>query len=607
MSVKNAWRRLARRCVGGTAIAASGLLLPWLATPALAAPGPQRPDVNNSQIDAPLFYQLLIGEMELRGGEAGTAYEHNLDAARRTRNEQLFRRAVEIALQARAGDQALAATRAWRGALPESTDAMRMELQILSALNRVADTAEPLSALLAATAEAERASLVAAVPGFLQRAGDRKQAALLIEKLLTPYLAQDATRVQARVAIGRGWLSAGDSARALALARQAHDDDANASGPVFLALELMASRPEAEALVLATLSRPGSEVTLRLAYVRALTSAQRYNDAIVQLQTVTREQPDQAAPWLTLGALHLEMRQPKEGEAALKRYIDLTQTQPAAKTAPTEASDSEDDAEDAVTTPSQGLSQAWLLLSQAAEQRGDYAAAASYLAKVDDPHRAIEVQTRRASLLARQGKLPEARALLRQTPEGSVGDARAKLVAEAEVLRDVKQWAAAYEVLGEAVDRFPNDTDLLYEQAMMAEKLARYDDMERLLRKVIEIKPEHAHAHNALGYSLADRGVRLPEARQLVQRALELMPGDPFIADSLAWVEFRSGNNAEALRLLRQAYAARPDTEIGVHLGEVLWVAGQQDEARRIWRESRSRDAGNEVLIETLTRLKVDL
>jgi Flp pilus assembly protein TadD len=162
-------------------------------------------------------------------------------------------------------------------------------------------------------------------------------------------------------------------------------------------------------------------------------------------------------------------------------------------------------------------------------------------------------------------------------------------------------------VLGEAVDRFPNDTDLLYEQAMMAEKLARFDDMERLLRKVIAIKPEHAHAHNALGYSLADRGLRLPEARVLVQRALVLMPGDPFIADSLAWVEFRSGNNTEALRLLRQAYAARPDTEIGVHLGEVLWVAGQPDEARRIWRESRSRDAGNEVLLETLARLKVDL
>ena len=608
MSVKNAWRRLARRCVGGTASAACSLLLTGLATSALAAPGPQRPEVSSSAIDAQLFYQLLIGELELRGGEAGTAYEVILDAARRTRNEQLFRRAVEIALQARAGDQALAATRAWRSATPQSLEAMRMELQILTALNRVTDAAEPLAALLAATPEAERASLVAGVPTFLQRAGDRQQAAQLIEKLLTPYTAKEATRVQARVAIGRGWLAAGESGRALTLAKQAHDDDANASGPALLGLELMASQPEAESLVLATLSRPGSEPALRLAYVRALAGAQRYTDAIGQLQTVTRQQPEVAAPWLTLGALYIETRQPAEGEAALKRYIELTQAQ--GKTATPEAAETtagDDDAEDAAATPSQGLSQAWLLLSQAAEQRKDYAAAAAWLDKVDDPRRAIEVQTRRAALLARQGKVAEARALLRQTPEGNPGDSRAKLVAEAEVLRGVKQWAAAYEVLGEAVARFPTDTDLLYEQAMMAEKLSRFDDMERQLRKVIEFKPEHAHAHNALGYSLADRGVRLPEARQLVQRALALMPGDPFISDSLGWVEFRSGNSAEAMRLLRQAYAVRPDTEIGVHLGEVLWVAGQKDEARRIWRESRGRDATNEVLLETLARLKVDL
>ena len=149
--------------------------------------------------------------------------------------------------------------------------------------------------------------------------------------------------------------------------------------------------------------------------------------------------------------------------------------------------------------------------------------------------------------------------------------------------------------------------DLLYEQAMVAEKLDRLDDMERLLRRVIAIKPDHGHAHNALGYSLADRGLRLPEARDLVQRALELMPGDPFITDSLGWVEFRLGRLEEAERLLRQAWASRPDTEIGAHLGEVLWAHGKQDDARRIWRQAQDRDGGNEVLRETLARLQVGL
>jgi Flp pilus assembly protein TadD len=141
----------------------------------------------------------------------------------------------------------------------------------------------------------------------------------------------------------------------------------------------------------------------------------------------------------------------------------------------------------------------------------------------------------------------------------------------------------------------------------VAEKMDRLDEMEGLLRRVIGMKPDNAHAHNALGYSLADRSQRLPEARQLIQRALELSPGDPFITDSLGWVEFRMGNLVEALRLLQQAYAARPDVEIGAHLGEVLWALGRHSEARRIWAESKGRDAANDVLRETLARLKVDL
>ena len=155
--------------------------------------------------------------------------------------------------------------------------------------------------------------------------------------------------------------------------------------------------------------------------------------------------------------------------------------------------------------------------------------------------------------------------------------------------------------------RFADDADLLYEQAMVEDKLDRHVEMERLLRRVIELKPDHPHAHNALGYSLADRSMRLAEARTLLQRAMELSPNDPFIVDSMGWLEYRAGNREEAVRLLRKAYASRPDTEIAAHLGEVLWASGRRDEARRIWQDARGRDAANEVLRETLARLKVDL
>ena len=567
---------------------------------AAAAPG-DAAEPARSALDAPLFYQLLIGEIELSSGEAGNAYAVLLDAARRTREESLFKRTVDVALQARAGDQALAAARAWRQTLPQSLEALRYELQLLAALNRGSETVEPLKQLFARTPEAERAALIATLPRLFQRAGDKRQAAGQIDELLVPYVQAGTTRVAAHVASGRAWLAAGDTARALQQAERGSAEDPAATGPVLLAIELL-PHVGAEPLITAYLQRPGADVGVQLAYVRALGAAQRYVDAIAQLKLVTRNKPELSAPWLTLGALQLELRQPRDAEASLQRFLALRAADGAE---PTAAPAEEDD--DDTSRGDAGRTQAWLMLSQAADQRGDSKAANAWLDKIDNPQRALEVQTRRAMLLARQGKLREARSLVQQVPERSPEDARAKLLAESQVLREVKRWSDAHAVLVAASERFPGDADLLYEQAMMAEKLQHIDEMEQVLRRVIELKPDHQHAYNALGYSLADRGLRLTEAQSLIKKALDLSPGDPFITDSLGWVEFRLGHHDESLRLLRQAYAARPDAEIAAHLGEVLWASGKRDDARRVWREGRERDVANEVLRETLARLQVKL
>ncbi|MGC4076831.1 MAG: tetratricopeptide repeat protein [Rubrivivax sp.] len=568
-----------------------------------AAPASSPPAVvRNSLLDAPLFYQLLIGEIEAREGQPGAAYQVILDAARRSRDETLFRRAVEIALQARAGEEALTATRAWRSALPTSQEALRTELQILSAMNRLDQAAEPLRALLLLATPAERNGLIAAVPRFLQRPADPAHSARLVEEVLKPYLEQPATRVAAQVAIGRSWAAAGDGEQALRLAQQAHAADPAAEPPVLLALELLPTRSEAEPIVSEYVARPDAEPALMLLYARALMTLQRYPDALHQLETVTRRKPELAPPYLTLGALYLDLKQPAQGEAALQRYLALTEG-----AADTKADNDGGTSDDDASTPTQGRVQAWLMLAASADQRGDYAAAERWLAKIDDPQRALEVQARRASMLARQGRIDEARKLLQAAPERNPQDARAKLDAEAAMLREAQRWQDAYDVMAKALKTSPDDPELLYEQSMMADKLGRADEMERLLLRVIELKPDNAHAYNALGYSLADRGERLGEARDLIARALELAPNDPFITDSLGWVEFRLGNRAKALELLQRAYASRPDAEIAAHLGEVLWADGRQDEARRIWDEARKRDARNEVLVETLKRLKVRL
>ncbi len=556
----------------------------------------------NSNLDAPLLYQILIGEIELSGGQPGTAFEVILDAARRTRSEQLFRRAVDIALQARAGEQALAATRAWRNVSPSSLDAARSEVQILAALNRLVDAAGPLRSLIQLTAAEDRAALITALPRAVQRAEDKTRAAFLLDDVLAPYRNDPALALPVQLAIGRAWLAAGDADKAMDLARSAQRLDGKATGAAALALELMARKPEAEALVTAYLQSAKPEPAVRLGYARVLTTAQRYVDAIKQLDIVTREQPELAQPLLTLGALHLELRHFGESELALKRYLSLVPANAAIK-----PKSEDDDDDDEADKPDQGAIEARLMLARSAEQRGDFVAAESWLAQIDDPQRAIEVQARRATVLARQGRVNEAREAVRRVPERKPEDARAKLVAEANVLREVKRWGDAYGVLDAASRQFPDDADLIYEQAMMAEKMSRMDDAEKLLRRVITLKPDNAHAHNALGYSLAERGVRLPEARALIVRALELSPGDPFITDSLGWVEFKLGNLPEAARQLRLAYASRPDAEIGAHLGEVLWAMGERDEARRLWREAQSRDKANEALRETLARLKVKL
>jgi tetratricopeptide (TPR) repeat protein len=571
-----------------------------VASAAFAQEAP-KPPPEKSALDSQLFYQLLIGEIELRTGSPGNAYEVVLDAARRTKDEDLFRRATDIALQARAGDQALAAARAWRTALPTSLEAHRTLVQLLLGLGRPTETVEPLRSLIALTPPAARPALIDGLPRFFARAPDAAQSAGLLEQVLLDHAKAPATRVASLSAIGRAWLAVPNADKALALAQAAHALDAAAEAPAMLAVQMLPATPAAEALVTSHLVAQPKSTTVRLMYVRALTGAQRYTEAITQLDAVTANTPELPGPWLTLGALHVELRHPELATKALLRYVQLAQAAPAAA-----AADSDDDNDEATGTD-RGLTQAWLMLAQAAEQQRDFKAAEGWLARIENPQNALEVQARRASLLARQGRVAEARELIRRVPERGSVDLRGKLLAEAQVLRDVKQWREANSVLAQANEKFPNDVDLLYEQSMMAEKLNRLDEMERLLRRVIDIKPDHHHAYNALGYSLADRGQRLPEARALIQKALSLSPGEPFITDSLGWVEFRMGNRDEALRLLRSAYQARPDPEIAAHLGEVLWALGQRDEARRVWREAKTRDSTNDVLRETLARLKADL
>jgi len=560
-----------------------------------SAPAPE-PTPAESEVDAPsiataldaeLFYQLLLGEINARGTEAAAGYSLVLDAARKTNDPALYQRAVDIAFQARSGDSALQAARAWKEAHPQSRKANRYVLQILVALNRVEESAEPLKTDLALAPAPERAAVLSVLPRIYARVSDKKQAATVVEQALSEYLSQPATAAPAWTAVGRLRLAAGDHPGALEAARRGQAVAPASEGPVLLALELMDPKlPQAETVVRRYIDgKPLPE--LRMAYARALLDAQRYGDAARQLQVVTAEKPDYPEAWLVQGSLQLQDNKDSAAEASLKRYIELAQAQRGGE------------------ERGRGLAQAYLSLSRIAEKRKDFALANAWLDKIENPQDLVAAQNRRASILARQGKLEEGRKLLRALPERTPEDAAMKLAAEVQLLRDNKQYKAAYDLMAQANAKAPFDADRSYEQAKLAEKMGNLPEMERLLRQVIAAKPDFHHAYNALGYSLADRNVRLPEAKELIQKALTYAPEDPFISDSLAWVEFRMGNKAEALRILDTAYKNRPDAEIAAHLGEVLWSLGQRERAQAIWKEGLLLNSESETLQETLKRLRV--
>ena len=563
-------------------------LLLTVALHSASAATPAADAVNNSNLGSALFYQLLVGEISAQNGDTASAFSLMLDAARKSNSERLYQRAVELALTSRSGESALQAAQAWTRAFPKSAEANRYVIQILVGLNRMADLPDAIQRGLSTAPTKERAAAIAAVSRYLSRATNKPLAASAMEQGTAAELNNPVTGPAAWSAIGALRLLANDTAGALEAARRGNVLNAKSDDLAALALALMDAKvPEGEEMIRKTLSGKASP-EIRMAYARRLLDAQRNAEAYGQVLTLTQQAPDFADGWLVKGSLEAQDKKNLQAEASLKHYVNLVS--PKAAIAPP-------------TGTERGLAQAYLLLAQLAEQDKRLGDAQVYLDRIESSQDVIRVQTRRAHLLAKQGRMDEARALLRNTPELQPGDARAKFNAEVQLLRDYKQFAAAYALLSQASARTPQDADLLYDQAMVAEKLGKNEETEQLLRQVIAAKPDYHHAYNALGYGLADRGVKLPEARQLIMKALEFAPNDPFIIDSLGWVEFRSGNRDEALRILQGAYKARPDAEIAAHLGEVLWALDRKDQALTVWKEGMALNPDNETLLETMKRL----
>ncbi len=550
--------------------------------------------IQNSTLDAQLFYQLLISEARLKQ-DPGYAYQLYLQLAKQQKSSQLFQRSVDIALLARAGEQALAAARTWHQTLPEDKQASEYTAQILLALNRPQSLVEPLRSIIQLTPQPQRPQALAGLVRSLTRIADRKAIIKLVDEVTQPWRSPESNIAEAWVANAEAALFAGDADQAFSQLQLAQSINPESLAVGLMAIELMGTKPTAEAMVTRLLSGKPDPM-LRLAYARKLLSLQRTSDAAKQLDQVVAQQPDNALAWISLGAARLELQQLDAAELATNTYIATANKQ-----------NNSAQALNPDSQPMWDISLGYIKMAQISEQRRQLGQADQWLQKADPAGEKINIQVTRAKLMAAQGKLQQAQALLQSIPEAEPRDALVKINAEVQILREAGQDEAAYQILSKGRKRFPEDADLIYDMGMVADQLKRFDESEALMRQLIALHPDQANAYNALGYSLVERGIRYDEARTLLNKAIQLRPGDAFISDSLGWLEFREGKLNEALVWLKQAYASRQDTEIAAHLGEVLWQLGQREEALKIWREAQTKDANNHTLKSTLARLKVSL
>ena len=536
------------------------------------------------ELSEDILFRYLTAEIAAQRGQWEGAYMTMLSLAQQTRDPRIARRATEVALGAKRSVEALAAARLWRELAPNSEEAAQYFLGFSILGNRLGE-ARPLEEEKRRPAPPpRRGPIMLQAQRLLARAADKDAAFALLEEVFAPYRSVP----ESRLALAQAAALKGDGERAVQEARAGLAARPDSELAALTLAQVIEDKEEAGAALAAFLKQHPKAREVRLAYARMLIEQQEFDAARGQFKELLADDPQDLTVLYALGLLGTRSNNLEEAETYLTTYLKVLASQPDEGRDPT---------------------QAILILAQIAEQRQDIPGALKWLEQIEPatPQAYLSAQIRRAQLVAKGGDIPAARKLLQGVDLDSEEEKVQLVLAEAQILRTANRLPEAAKVLRAALKRYPEQTDLLYDYAMLAEKMNKLDLMETSLRKIIAMAPENQHAYNALGYSLADRNLRLDEAFELIRKAHELAPEDPFILDSLGWVHFRRGNLKEAETLLRRAYQMRPDPEIAAHLGEVLWSTGQREDAKKLWRDANTKDPKNDTLKSTLARLQVSL
>ncbi|WP_017232655.1 tetratricopeptide repeat protein [Pandoraea sp. B-6] len=540
-----------------------------------------REKLPNVALSSEIVFEVMAAELSLQQGSLAPAFNTYVALANRTKDPRMARRAVEIALGARQLGDALIAARLWHELDPTWRPASQLLASLEVGTGHLSDAEPLLVDELNKVPEARRGQAILELQQMIARSPERATGIASLKRML----ANDMQRPEAQLAIARSQLDAGDTAGA-----RASLEKALSLKPDYEAAALLYGQmgPEERSSAIAGLKtfldRNPNAKEARFAYAKLLLADNQLDAAQKQFETLEKRYPHELSTLMALALLNLHAKHPEQAEQYLQKY----------------ASEAEQQNTDGA--------QAYVYLAQIAQDRKDYPAADKWLSKIrEDSNAYLPAQIGRAQLLADQGKVDEGRALLHSISI-KTSDPREQLAlkrAESDLLVKAKRYDEAEKLLAVEVKNHPDDPDLLYQYGMVAELNKHYDVMEKTMRRVMASQPENAQAYNALGYSLTVRNTRLPEALKLLQKASALAPDDPYILDSLGWVKYRLGDKPQALELLRRAYGIQAQAEIGAHLGEVLWESGQQDEARKTWREALKLDGDDDTLRATMKRYNV--
>lgn len=524
------------------------------------------------------IYKYLVGEVAGQRGDIGTSGAIFYDLARTERDSRLAERAAKIAAFGNIPNLAMPAIKLWAELDPNSTEAQQAMTEMLIATGKLNDTKPYLARLL--LKEETRANGFLYINSLLNRSPDKAAVLSLAQSLAEPY----PDLAEAHFAIAQAAWSANQDDIALKAIDKAEtlrpgwDLAALLKGQV-----LFRKSPQAAIDFYYNFLKTHADANeVRINLAKLLVNQKQYDAAKKEYPTIIEHAKNSANRNIAditaiIGLLSYQSADYAAAQSYFQQALDL-------------------DFKD--------TDQIYLYLGQTMEKQHQDDAAIDWYNKIPLGPRYLEAQISLANVIARTQSVDKAIALLDALENLNTAQEIIVIQSEASLLVKAKRNLDAFYLLDSAVKNLPNTPDLVYDYALAAERIQKFDLMESELRKAIAAKPDFAAAYNALGYSFADRNIKLNEAITLIEKALSISPDDHYMLDSLGWAHYRKGNLDKAIKYLQQAYNINPDPEIAAHLGEVLWLKGQHDQAKKIWSDALSINPDNEMLVITTNKFK---